>query len=147
MVVSLIVCVCVLSCFDFVWPYGCTLPGSSVHGILQARILERVDMPSSRGSSQPRDWTHFSYVFCTGQVHSLPPAPSEKPGPLAGQEQRPSAKFLFSLLVSDAHVHPFLSQWKCELLSGYVKKNSSMNLKQRVKNYAMFIKSDILCYH
>ena len=32
-------------------------PGSSVHGILQARILEWIAMPSSRGSSQPRDWT------------------------------------------------------------------------------------------
>ena len=32
-----------------------SLPGSSVHGILQARILEWVAMPSSRGSSQPRD--------------------------------------------------------------------------------------------
>ena len=31
-------------------------------GILQARILEWVVMPSSRGSSQPRDWTHLSYV-------------------------------------------------------------------------------------
>ena len=34
---------------------GCSLPGSSVHGTLQARILERVAMPSSRGSSRPRD--------------------------------------------------------------------------------------------
>ena len=33
-------------------------------GILQARILEWVAMPSSRGSSQPRDWTHISYVSC-----------------------------------------------------------------------------------
>ena len=32
-------------------------PGSSIHGILQARILEWVTMPSSRGSSQPGDWT------------------------------------------------------------------------------------------
>ena len=31
----------------------CSLPGSSVHGILQAQILEWVAMPSSRGSSQP----------------------------------------------------------------------------------------------
>ena len=38
-------------------PTGCCPPGSSVHGILQARILEWVTMPSSRGSSQPRDWT------------------------------------------------------------------------------------------
>ena len=35
-------------------------PGSSVHGILQARILEWVAMPSSRGSSSPKDWTHDS---------------------------------------------------------------------------------------
>jgi len=34
---------------------ACSLSGSSVHGILQARILEWVVMPSSRESSQPRD--------------------------------------------------------------------------------------------
>ena len=33
----------------------CSLPGSSVHGILPARILEWVAIPFSRGSSQPRD--------------------------------------------------------------------------------------------
>ena len=38
----------------------CSLPGSSVCGILQARILEWVAMPSSRDSSQPRDWTHIA---------------------------------------------------------------------------------------
>ena len=41
--------------------------GSSVHGILQARILEWVAMPSSRGSSWPRDKTHVSYVSCIGR--------------------------------------------------------------------------------
>ena len=40
----------------------CSLPGSSVHGILQTRILEWVAISSSGGSSQPRDWTHVSYV-------------------------------------------------------------------------------------
>ena len=35
----------------------CSPPGSSVHGILQARILEWVAISSSRGSSLPRDWT------------------------------------------------------------------------------------------
>ena len=44
-----------------------SLPGSSVHGILQARILEWVVMPSSRGSSQPRDQTSVSYVSCIGR--------------------------------------------------------------------------------
>ena len=42
-------------------------PGSSVHGILQARILEWGAMPSSRGPSQPRDQTRISYVSCTGK--------------------------------------------------------------------------------
>ena len=38
--------------------------GSCVHGIFHARILEWVAMPSSRGSPQPRDQTHMSYVCC-----------------------------------------------------------------------------------
>ena len=45
-------------------------PGSvrgSVHGILQARILEWVAMPSSRGSSWPSDQTCISYVSCIGR--------------------------------------------------------------------------------
>ena len=42
----------------------CGLPGSSIHGILQARILEWVAVPSSRGSSWRRDWTrpHVSWI-------------------------------------------------------------------------------------
>ena len=40
----------------------CSLPGSSVHKILQARILEWVVMPSSRGPSRPRDQTSTSSV-------------------------------------------------------------------------------------
>ena len=44
-----------------------SLPGSSVHGIFQARILEWVAMPSSRGSSQLRDQTHVSYVSYIGR--------------------------------------------------------------------------------
>ena len=36
-------------------------------GIIQARILEWVAMPSFRGSSQPRDRTHISYVCCIGR--------------------------------------------------------------------------------
>ena len=39
---------------------GCSPPGSSIHGILQARILEWVAIPFFRGSSQPRDWTQVS---------------------------------------------------------------------------------------
>ena len=45
----------------------CSPPGSSVHRILQARILEWVVTSSSRGSSRPRDWTCIFYVSCIGR--------------------------------------------------------------------------------
>ena len=51
------------SCPTLCDPMNCSLPGSSVHGILQARILEWVAMPYSSRSSWPRDWTRISYVF------------------------------------------------------------------------------------
>ena len=49
------------------WPTFCdpmdrSPPGSSVHGILQARILEWAAMPFSGGSSPPRDWTQVSRI-------------------------------------------------------------------------------------
>ena len=43
-------------------PMDCSPPGSSVHGILQARILEWVAIPFSRGYSQPRDQTQVSRI-------------------------------------------------------------------------------------
>ena len=43
-------------------PVDCSLPGSSVHGILQARILEWVAISFSRGSSRPRDRTQVSRI-------------------------------------------------------------------------------------
>ena len=63
-------CVWVLSRSSHVWlcdPMDCSLPGSSVHGILQARILEWVALLSSRGSSRPRNWTWISYISCIGR--------------------------------------------------------------------------------
>ena len=59
------------SCLTLCNPMDCSLPGSSVHGILQARILEWVAMPSSRGSSWPRDWTHISLCFLHWQAGSF----------------------------------------------------------------------------
>ena len=48
-------------------PVDCSQPGSSVHGILQVRVLERVATPSSWGSSQPRNQTHAPYISCIGR--------------------------------------------------------------------------------
>ena len=57
--------VCVLSCLvvsTLCDPTDCSPPGSSVHGIFQARMLEWVAISSSRGPSQPRDRTHVSCI-------------------------------------------------------------------------------------
>ena len=55
-------CLLVKLCSTLCDPIDSTLPGSSVHGILQARILEWVAMPSSRGSSRPRNSTRVSCI-------------------------------------------------------------------------------------
>ena len=60
-------CLCAPSCLTPRDRMACSLPGSSVHGTLQARILEQVAISSSRGSSPPRDWTHNSFVSCIGR--------------------------------------------------------------------------------
>ena len=60
------------SCPTLCNPMDCTLPGSSVHGISQASLLEWVAISFSRGSSQPRDWTRVSYKSLALQTDSLP---------------------------------------------------------------------------
>ena len=70
-VIVVFVCVCahaksLQSCPTLCDPMDLSPPGSSVHGILQARTLEWVAVPSSRESSPPRDGTHVSYISCIG---------------------------------------------------------------------------------
>ena len=63
------VCVCVVTqlCPTLYDPTDCSQPGSFVHGILQARILE-VAISSSMGSSWPSDRTHVSCGSCIGRL-------------------------------------------------------------------------------
>ena len=64
-----ICCARMLSCFSHVQLFA-TLwspPGSSVHGIFQARIMDWVAIPSARGSSGPRDRTWVFYISCIGR--------------------------------------------------------------------------------
>ena len=63
--VVVVCCSVIHSCPTLCDPMDCSPSRFSVHGILQARILEWVAMPSSRGSSPPRDRTCISYVSCT----------------------------------------------------------------------------------
>ena len=69
-------------CLTLYDPMNCSLPDSSIHGILQARILEWVALSPSRGSSPPRDQTRVSYHCISRWVlyhqrhlgsHSTPP--------------------------------------------------------------------------
>ena len=64
-----------LSCLTHCDPIGCSLPGSSVHGILQARILEWVVIPSPRDLPNPR----IEPRSPTLEADSLPSEPPEKP--------------------------------------------------------------------
>ena len=50
------------SCLTLYDTMYCSLPGSSVRGILQPRVLEWIAFPFSRGSSQPRDRTQVSHI-------------------------------------------------------------------------------------
>ena len=63
-----VLCFIIQSCLTLCDPMDWSPPGSSVHGILQARMLEWVAMPFSKGSSQPRDGiqvSHMAGVFFT----------------------------------------------------------------------------------
>ena len=63
-------------CPTLCYPVDCSLPGSSVHGILQVRVLEWVAISFSRGSSRPRNWTQVSgiagrcfTIWATSEAH------------------------------------------------------------------------------
>ena len=94
----------VLSCFSRVQlcnPIDCSPPGSSVPAILQARILEWVAMPSSKGSSQPRDGTHISCLGRWVLYHLVPP----------GKPWR-EAEFWLGLTLYPIENRPGINQWQ-----------------------------------
>ena len=114
-------------------PMDCILPGSSVHGIFQARILEWVSMSVSRGSFQPRDWTR---ITCIGrQITNLPLCYLESPSLIIKEMQikpmwyhftytRTAMFFLFSfahaesgILVTDQGSKLCFLQWKHRVLT------------------------------
>ena len=72
------------SCPALCDPLDCSPPGSSIHGIFQARILEWVAMPFPRRSSQPRDWTRVSHIvgrcFTVWAVAGSIPGSGRSPG-------------------------------------------------------------------
>ena len=88
-------------------PMNCSPPGSSVHVILQARIPEQVPMPSSRGSSRPRDRNHICFSFLCWQAGSLPLAPTGKPPFLCNMHQRTPCSHIILISIDHCQVEIF----------------------------------------
>ena len=90
-------------CLTLCDPMDCGPPGSSGHGILQARVLECIAISSSRGSSRPRDRTHISCILLHRQVdlYTVPPG---KPAYDTGHQT------LFSLKTKQNKKHTIFSK-------------------------------------
>ena len=85
----------------------CSPPGSSVHGILQARILEWVAISSSRGSSQPRDQTHVSCVSFIGRqiLYQL----SQQGSPHEQRQITPTSIYTDNFCLQHTHPRPVVA--------------------------------------
>ena len=72
LILTPLMCVLVaLSCLTLCDPLDCSPPGSSIHGILQASIMEYAAFPFSRGSSWPRNQTSVSWIYSRIKIRSL----------------------------------------------------------------------------
>ena len=109
-------------CLTLCDPVDYSLPDSSVHGILQARILEWVAMPSIRGSSRHRDQTRSSCVSCTaGRFFTAEPL---------GKPLLPHNCYQINIAGPtrrDAADMPYLARWKCSRRAGWGRPLSTLN--------------------
>jgi len=90
-------------------PMDYSQPGSSVHGLFQARILEWVAISFSRECPRPRDWTHVSGVSCIGRQILFPgilPDPGIKPMSLGSPAL--AGRFLFQEFFLTQGLNPCL---------------------------------------
>ena len=155
------VCLVAWLCLTLCDPMNCGPPGSSVHGILQARILEWLAMPSSRGSFQPRDQTQvsciaegFFTIWGTREPHEYwskqhIPSPGELPDPV---EQNKKKSSLYNIVISIISFRIFSNLRKLHYVFKYMGRDwenicqiidiiyhPSKGLKERIVFY-------ILCF-
>ena len=100
------------SCLTLCNSMDCSLPGSSTHRILQARIWECIVKLSSRGSSPPRDRTCISYISCTGRpvlYHQHHLGSPRNYNPINRKESKTSQ------LCSVVTRHCMLMRWRSEM--------------------------------
>ena len=112
-------CLVAKLCLTLCDPMDCSPPGSSVHGILQARILGWVATPFSRGSSWPRDQAHISQL-AGGFLTTEPSGKQQNGGTRRRPPSRPPSFFDFFLGLQRwvcAHIVPGCPEadriWRC----------------------------------
>ena len=105
----------------------CSSPGSSVHAVIQARILEQVTISFSRGSSQPKDRTQVSHIAGGCFTHKCSLNSSCRklvPGSPVVIESNISANWVFIILI-----HTFPSNGLCCILGRVVNMSSGWAFK------------------
>ena len=133
-----LVCVCVSVAFSRVRlcdPMDCSSPGSSVHGLLQARILQQVAIPFSRESSQPRDWAHISrigrwilYHWATREAHMHVHMKGWRGGLIILKHSCSFEKWVFILLTSQREIYVFISLEMSLSISGDILSLGNKNI-------------------
>ena len=94
-----------------------SLPGSSVHGISQARILEYVAIPSSRGSSWPKD--RIPHLLCLQHGRFIIAEPSRKPSRALDTQQKLNT--CWPLKITELSLTPTNLPKRRELLSPFYR--------------------------
>ena len=106
------VCACVLSHVRICDPMDCSPPGSSVHVILQARILEWVAIPCLRESSPPRDQTQVSCIagrfYTVWATREDLDVGNQQPKIWGRGAQQPSIHSSGVIIITWHHFYPFL---------------------------------------
>ena len=121
-------------------PMDCSLPGSSIHGILSARVLEWVAIPFSRGSSQPRDQTCVSFVSLAPPPRRCHQKPWKKLRPdQASFFKQQKSKICFLLIIKVLCNH----YWK--LIKKRMKKINHNPVTQKWPSILQDISSQFVC--
>ena len=134
-----LLCLVTQSCLTLCDPMDCSLPGSSIPGILQARILKWIAMPSSSGSSQPRDRTQVFYI--AGRFFTI----------WATREAHFSTRCLCILVIIKVSVQQFQYLWAwifislfCILIIYWVS-NSMCRMSVKMEENSFLVKRVCVC--
>ena len=124
------VCLCAKSfqlCPTLCDPMDRSLPGSFVHGILQARVLEWVVVFFSRGYCQPRGWICLSYVSFTGRWFFTTSTTTSKKASKHNANQWVFTPGLFPVIAGEKYFLFVVTSKKLGLSCGSVVKNPTAN--------------------